>query len=172
MPKYREKLIDYLKDIEKDLCQDCQRRVETNPIRVLDCKVESCQTKLVEAPSITDNLCSSCNSDFSKLKELLEQNSIPFTVNKRLVRGLDYYNKSAFEFVSSEVGSQNAIAGGGRYDSLVEYLGGKSTPAVGFAIGVERVLPLIDMESDSMDGYYFGVKQDSGVEKILSIAKD
>jgi len=172
MPKYKEKLISFLEDKKEKLCQDCQRRITTNPIRVLDCKVESCQAELKDAPKITDNLCNSCNKDFNKLQELLDKNSIKFSVNKNLVRGLDYYNKTAFEFTSSDIGAQSAIAGGGRYDKLVEFLGGKPTPAIGFAIGVERLLDLINPPSDIRDGYYFGAMQEDVVDKLISIAKE
>ena len=129
-----------------NLCEDCNRRIITNPIRVLDCKNESCQNELKNAPKITENLCESCDSDFKKLKEILDINNIKYEVDSNLVRGLDYYTKTAFEFVSDNIGAQSAIAGGGRYDRLVEFLGGKSTPAVGFAIGIERLLELIVKE--------------------------
>ena len=171
MPKYRENLVKYLECIKSGLCEDCNRRIGTNPIRVLDCKNENCQAKLVDAPKITNNLCESCNRDFAKLKELLEQNGIDYKVNTNLVRGLDYYNKTAFEFVSNDIGAQSAIAGGGRYDKLVEYLDGKSTPAVGFAIGIERVLELIEMPEVKREGYYFGAMDKDGIDKIVSVVK-
>ncbi|NPA28299.1 MAG: histidine--tRNA ligase [Epsilonproteobacteria bacterium] len=172
MPKYKEKLVEFLEDIKDELCEDCQRRIKTNPIRVLDCKNQNCKTALSNAPKITDNLCSSCHSDFEKLKELLENSGIEFSVNKNLVRGLDYYNKSAFEFISSNLGAQNAIAGGGRYDKLVEFLGGKPTAAVGFAIGVERVLELLELPEQKREGYYFGAMSKEGVDKVVKVAKD
>jgi histidyl-tRNA synthetase len=172
MPKYRQNLVKELNSIKDDLCQDCQRRITTNPIRVLDCKVESCKELLTDAPKITDNLCQSCQADFKKLTELLEKNGIEYTINKNLVRGLDYYNKTAFEFVSSDIGAQSAIAGGGRYDKLVEYLDGKPTPAVGFAIGIERILELIKMPDATREGYYIGAMIDSAVDTTLSLAKE
>ena len=172
MPKYRNSLVSYLQNIKDNLCQDCQRRINTNPIRVLDCKVESCKELLKDAPKITNNLCQSCNSDFEKLKNLLEQNGIKFSVNKNLVRGLDYYNKTAFEFVSNEIGAQSAIAGGGRYDKLVEYLDGKPTPAVGFAIGIERILDLIKLPQSKREGYYFGAMDEDAIDKIVNLAKE
>jgi histidyl-tRNA synthetase len=172
MPKYRQNLVEELNSIKDDLCQDCQRRITTNPIRVLDCKVESCKELLTDAPKITDNLCQSCQADFKKLTELLEKNGIEYTINKNLVRGLDYYNKTAFEFVSSDIGAQSAIAGGGRYDKLVEYLDGKPTPAVGFAIGIERILELIKMPDATREGYYIGAMIDSAVDTTLSLAKE
>ena len=171
MPKYRQNLVEELNSIKDDLCQDCQRRITTNPIRVLDCKVDSCKELLADAPKITDNLCQSCQADFKKLTELLEKNGIEYTINKNLVRGLDYYNKTAFEFVSSDIGAQSAIAGGGRYDKLVEYLDGKPTPAVGFAIGIERILELIKMPDATREGYYIGAMIDSTVDTTISLAK-
>ena len=172
MPKYRDNLINFLQDKKELLCEDCNRRITTNPIRVLDCKNPNCKEQLINAPKITNSLCSSCSSDFEKLKKLLEQNGIKYRVNSNLVRGLDYYNKTAFEFVSSEIGAQSAIAGGGRYDRLVEFLDGKPTPAIGFAIGIERVMDLIKLPEDKKEGYYFGAMDEDGVDKIVKIAKD
>ncbi len=101
------------------MCEDCNRRVFTNPIRVLDCKNEKCQSLLVDAPKITNNLCNSCNDDFEKLKEILDFNNISYEIDSNLVRGLDYYNKTAFEFVSNEIGAQSAIAGG---EDMIDWL--------------------------------------------------
>jgi len=172
MPKYKENLVAHLDGIKEELCEDCNRRIGTNPIRVLDCKNENCQAKLVDAPKITNNLCESCNSDFAKLKELLELNGIDYEVNTNLVRGLDYYNKTAFEFVGNDIGAQSAIAGGGRYDKLVEFLDGKPTPGIGFAIGIERVLELIDMPEVTREGYYFGAMDSEGIAKIIPVVKE
>ena len=138
MPIYKQKLVKFLNS--QTLCDDCQRRIKTNPIRVLDCKNEACQKALQNAPLITENLNDECKSDFEKLKEILTKNNIEFEVDPKLVRGLDYYTKTAFEFVSDELGSQSAVLGGGRYDNLVEYLGGKPTFGVGFALGIERMI--------------------------------
>jgi histidyl-tRNA synthetase len=172
MPGYKESLINYLESKKERLCEDCNRRIDTNPIRVLDCKVQSCKDELGDAPKITDNLCEICNKDFAKLKELLEQNGIKYSVNKNLVRGLDYYSKTAFEFVSSEIGAQNAIAGGGRYDRLVEFLDGKPTPAVGFAIGIERVMDLVTLEDDTKEGYYIGAMDEVALGRVVGVAKE
>ena len=171
MPNYRDSLVKFLETKKDNLCEDCNRRITTNPIRVLDCKNSSCKEQLVDAPKITTSLCSSCDKDFEKLKTLLEQNGIKYRVNSNLVRGLDYYNKTAFEFVSSEIGAQSAIAGGGRYDRLVEFLDGKATPAIGFAIGIERVMDLIKLPELQKEGYYFGAMDEAGVDKIIQIAK-
>lgn len=156
MPQYREKLVEFLNHTE-GLCEDCLRRKKTNPIRVLDCKNPNCQNLLKDAPRITHNLCSSCEDDFQTLQMLLKKANMEFEVDPSLVRGLDYYSKSAFEFVSSSIGAQSAIAGGGRYDRLVEFLDGKPTPGIGFAMGIERLLELVKMPSKKREGIYFGV---------------
>jgi len=172
MPPYRENLVGFLTDIKDDLCEDCNRRITTNPIRVLDCKNEQCQHMLTDSPKLIDNLCESCDTDFKKLTALLESAKITYTVDTNLVRGLDYYNKTAFEFVSSEIGAQSAIAGGGRYDKLVEYLDGKPTPAIGFAIGIERILELVKMPQPQREGYYMGAMVPEAVEKIIMLANE
>jgi histidyl-tRNA synthetase len=170
MPQYRENLIGFLNRCRGDLCSDCNRRIETNPIRVLDCKNRGCQSLLTSSPKLIDNLCSSCDSDFKKLVELLELADIEFEIDTNLVRGLDYYNKTAFEFVSSDIGSQSAIAGGGRYDKLVEFLDGKKTPAVGFALGIERIMNLVKMPKIKRDGYYIGAMDSQAVDTLFAIA--
>ena len=170
MPKYRANLIIDLEKKRDELCEDCNRRIEINPIRTLDCKSESCQTKLSDSPKIVDNLCEECYSDFDKLKKILSENGVDFEIDKHLVRGLDYYSKTAFEFVSDEVGSQNAIAGGGRYDKLVEFLDGKPTPAVGFALGIERILDLVTLPKTDMEGWYFGVLDEENIKTLFNLA--
>ncbi|MCK9161346.1 MAG: histidine--tRNA ligase [Arcobacteraceae bacterium] len=172
MPPYKQNLVNKLESLKESLCGDCNRRIITNPIRVLDCKIDSCKELLKDMPKITHSLCDSCNKDFELLKEVLTQNNISFEIDSNLVRGLDYYNKTAFEFVSTQIGSQNAMAGGGRYDKLVEYLNGKSTPAVGFAIGIERILELIKYQEKDEDIYYFGTMLQDGVDLIVLKAYD
>lgn len=170
MPPYREKLINFVTKHKDEICEDCTRRVETNPIRVLDCKAEKCQNIYKEAPKLLNYLCSTCESDFSTLKNILKQNKIGFELDTNLVRGLDYYSKTAFEFVSDNIGSQSAIAGGGRYDRLVEFLDGRATPAVGFAMGIERLMELIVMPEIKKDGYYLGAMDDEALDLIVKIA--
>lgn len=170
MPSYRERLVDYLHTHKEALCEDCNRRIETNPIRVLDCKNETCRHHLAEAPKLLDNLCESCNEDFKKLRQLLENAGIAYEVDTHLVRGLDYYTKTAFEFVSDAIGAQSAIAGGGRYDRLVEYLGGKPTPAVGFALGIERIMPLVALPEKAREGYYLGAMTPEAITPLLMLA--
>lgn len=171
MPPYRNKLVSFLEEVEEEICEDCVRRKSTNPIRVLDCKNGSCQERYIEAPKLMDNLCSCCDVDFSVLQRMLRENGIDFEVDTHLVRGLDYYSKTAFEFVSDEIGAQSAIAGGGRYDRLVEFLDGKETPAVGFAIGIERLLELIKMPEAKREGYYIGTMDDEGLPIIMKAAQ-
>jgi len=170
MPPYREKLIDFLNECKEELCEDCNRRIETNPIRVLDCKVERCQELLTDSPKLMNNLCESCDTDFTKLKALLDNAGITYKVNTHLVRGLDYYSKTAFEFVSNNIGSQSAIAGGGRYDRLVEFLDGKPTPAVGFALGIERIMELVEMPEVTREGYYLGAMEEEAIDSLFPLA--
>jgi len=169
MPKYRDSLVDFIEQHEDNICEDCQRRKSTNPIRVLDCKSEKCQEIYKDAPKLINNLCPTCQDDFNKLKKVLDDNSISYEVDTHLVRGLDYYSKTAFEFVSDDIGSQSAIAGGGRYDRLVEFLDGRPTPAVGFAMGIERLMELIKMPGTKRDGYYVGAMDDEAVDLVVSI---
>jgi histidyl-tRNA synthetase len=167
MPKYKENL---LKDVEKlELCEDCDRRKETNPIRILDCKNETCQSKLKDVAKITNCLCQSCNEDFTKLQSILTNNKIKYSIDSNLVRGLDYYTKTAFEFVSSNIGAQSAIAGGGRYDRLVEFLGGRTTPGIGFAIGIERLLELIIMNKEESQLLYIGSMSEEANDLVFSL---
>ncbi len=169
MPPYRDSLVEFLDNAEAEICEDCQRRKDTNPIRVLDCKNEKCQELYTDAPKLLQNLCNSCESDFQKLTALLDKQGIRYEIDTNLVRGLDYYSKTAFEFVSDGIGAQNAIAGGGRYDRLVEFLGGKPTPAVGFAMGIERLLELIEMPQTKREGYYIGAMDDDSIELAIEL---
>ncbi len=137
-PKHREALLAYLKSKESELTEESRRRMNVNPLRVLDSKVDG--PKLGGAPVITDFLCVDCRAHHDTFLELLRNSALPFRENPRLVRGLDYYTRSVFEFVSPDLGAQSALAAGGRYDDLVAHLGGQSTPAVGFALGMDRVV--------------------------------
>ncbi|MDR0399008.1 MAG: histidine--tRNA ligase [Endomicrobium sp.] len=136
-PLFREALVKYFSSVE-DLCEDCLRRLEKNPLRLLDCKIDSC--KFTDVPEMSDYLCSDCKDNFSIVQLLLKKANCNFTVNGKLVRGLDYYTRTVFEVRSDAVGSQDALAAGGRYDNLIKEIGGQNTPAVGFAIGAERAL--------------------------------
>jgi histidyl-tRNA synthetase len=137
---YVEKLKKYYNEIKNDICQNCLNRLEKNPLRILDCKVQQCQQHKNNAPKITDNLCSDCEQHFEKLKKTLDDYKLEYTINKFLVRGLDYYTNTIFEFTNNDLGSQNAVLAGGRYNYLIKHLGGSEEPAVGFAAGVERLM--------------------------------
>ncbi|MFQ5582030.1 MAG: histidine--tRNA ligase [Mariprofundaceae bacterium] len=151
-PSYREYLVTYLQGKSNRLCETCQERIRKNPMRVLDCKVESCQQELTDAPHILAHLCEDCDMHFSGLKQCLDTLSISYHVNPLIVRGLDYYNRTAFEVVTGRLGAQGTVIAGGRYDSLVEELGGPATPAVGFALGLERLAMLLpEMTPDGPD---------------------
>jgi histidyl-tRNA synthetase len=170
MPQYRDSLVSFIESVEDEICEDCKRRKDTNPIRVLDCKNEKCQSLYADAPKLINALCDECESDFNKLKKILDENEISYEIDTNLVRGLDYYSKTAFEFVSDNIGSQSAIAGGGRYDRLVEFLDGKPTPAVGFAMGIERLMELIVMPESQREGYYIGAMDEDAVDLVMRLA--
>ncbi|MBU0730921.1 MAG: histidine--tRNA ligase [Proteobacteria bacterium] len=146
-PAYRQALTAFLAGIKDTLCEDCKRRTDTNPLRVLDCKNPECRNKLGNAPSILDNLCSPCNDHFVAVKNGMEILNVPFTVNSFMVRGLDYYTRTTFELVTDQLGAQSAVGAGGRYDGLVEQLGGPDLPGFGFGIGMERVLLLMEQKN-------------------------
>jgi histidyl-tRNA synthetase len=142
-PAYRERLVAYLTEHAGSLCEECRDRTARNPLRVLDCKRPECRPVLDRAPSLLDALCPACADNFARVRGHLTALGIPYTVNTHLVRGLDYYVRTAFEVVTTELGAQNAVAGGGRYDGLVALLGGPADAATGFAIGMERVALLL-----------------------------
>lgn len=144
-PVYNNVLKDYYRPFLTDMCRDCQPRFEKNPLRLLDCKEEKCHELAENAPKLIDRLCPDCEKHFSGLKAGLADLGISYTIDPNIVRGLDYYTRTVFEFISESVGTQGTICGGGRYDGLVELLGGQKTPGVGFAMGVERLL--MEMES-------------------------
>ncbi len=142
-PVYKERLTEHLEGIKDKLCENCRRRMSANPLRALDCKVPGCVEATGGAPSIIDSLCEGCTGHFSSVLEGLAARSIEAVVNPRMVRGLDYYTRTTFEITAQGLGSQNAVAAGGRYDRPVEDLGGPATPCFGFAIGIERVALLV-----------------------------
>jgi histidyl-tRNA synthetase len=142
-PRFRRELKEWIKPRLSNLCSDCNRRYSENPLRVLDCKVEEDRRLLEQAPSILEMLCEDCSRHFEDVKGSLDGYGIEYETEPRLVRGLDYYHRTVFEVVSSGLGAQNAIVGGGRYDHLVQELGGPAIPAFGFALGIERLLMLL-----------------------------
>jgi len=145
-PVYRERLRAFGTAHLAALCPDCHRRLERNPLRILDCKVESCRRIVADAPVVLDSLCDGCRAHLDAVRSLLEQESVAYTMNPRLVRGLDYYTRTAFEVVGGTLGAQNAVGGGGRYDGLVAALGGPDVAGIGFALGVERLAMVVPPE--------------------------
>lgn len=157
---YYEKLKEYVKPFENELCEDCRDRLNKNPMRILDCKNEHCKTLLKDAPLMVDYLCEECNEHFESVKDYLTNAEIEFVVDPKIVRGLDYYTQTAFEFVSTDLGSQGTVCGGGRYNGLVKMIGGPDTPGVGFGLGLERLMLIMeeqgllnDLEDDEIDVY-------------------
>ena len=143
-PAFREALKGFFADKTSELCDNCKRRFEFNPLRILDCKSTHCHALSEKAPKTVDYLCNDCLSHFNGVQESLKTAGVPYINNPKLVRGLDYYTQTTFEFTGGTLGAQNAVAAGGRYDNLVAELGGPSTPAVGFSIGMERLSSLFD----------------------------
>lgn len=171
--KYRTAIKEVLKKELSELCDDCKYRYEKNPLRILDCKNESCK-KIFEKKEIqdviySDYICEDCSKHFEELKGYLDALKIPYKINKLLVRGLDYYNRTVFEIKSNNLGSQNAVCGGGRYDSLVETLGGAPTPAVGWAMGMERLNSLIpSVEHKNIDAFVIS----ENIEEALKLVQE
>jgi len=146
-PVYREKLQEFLQDKKEELCHDCQSRFDRNPMRILDCKQKKCGEQSIGAPDVVDCLCEDCSTHFNQLKSLLTAAGIDYILNPRLVRGLDYYTKTAFEVQYAPLGAQSAVCGGGRYDGLVAECGGQPTPGIGFAVGIERILLALEKQN-------------------------
>ncbi len=171
-PAYKEVLLEFLKKHEEKLCQNCRRRMATNPLRVLDCKVPECRAATEHAPKLTDHLSAAARGHFDAVLAGLQSLAIPFTLNPRLVRGLDYYTLTTFEITTTHLGAQNAVGAGGRYDGLVETLGGPKTPAVGFAVGLERTvlaLPSTAVQTPSKLVYVasFGLQGQPAGQRVL-----
>lgn len=141
---YNNALKEYLKDNYDNLCETCQTRYEKNPLRILDCKVDTCKELVKSAPMITDYLCDDCKAHFEKLMTLLDVAGLEYNVNPLIVRGLDYYTKTVFEFITTDLGSQGTVCGGGRYDNLIKQLGGGDVAGAGFGMGLERILMLME----------------------------
>lgn len=142
--KHRDKLEEFMKPYKNELCKDCQTRFETNPLRIMDCKNNKCQELTKDVPTTLEMLCDDCLVHFEELKKYLDSTGMDYKIDPKMVRGLDYYRKTAFEVLVKEIGAQSAICGGGRYDGLVEEIGGPPTPGIGFAMGIERVLTALE----------------------------
>lgn len=174
--EYHKALKSYFEGRKDELCGTCRERLEKNPMRILDCKSPVCQGIAKDAPVILDYLCDDCRSHFEKLQKNLKAMNIEFTVNPKIVRGLDYYTKTVFEFVTTSIGAQGTVCGGGRYDGLIEQLGGAPTPALGFAMGIERLI--MTMESQGCDfiepkkcALYIAAMDDAALEKAIVLTK-
>ncbi|MGN1049497.1 MAG: histidine--tRNA ligase, partial [Selenomonadaceae bacterium] len=178
--QYRTMLQDFFRDKLGDLCEDCKSRFDRSPLRILDCKKDSDKPYMADAPKITDCLCEECSSHFEALKQHLAKAGVGFKHDPRLVRGLDYYTKTAFEIKYPPLGAQSAVAGGGRYDGLIEEMGGNHTPAVGFATGLERLLlalenqNLLPDKNRSVDAYVvaLGEKAQAEAFKLVMDLRD
>ena len=175
-PQYVETLRTELKKYLPNLCEDCKRRSVSNSLRVLDCKVELCQPYIEQLPTITQSLCKDCAAHFTSVKAYLDEAGIAYEVVPRLVRGLDYYVRTAFEIVSGELGAQNALAGGGRYDGLSEILGGPRVPALGFAMGLDRLVMLLSQDRGSgwqwKPELFLAYMGDEAFKRTLQIAQE
>lgn len=178
--QYRTMLQDFFRDKLEDLCEDCKSRFDRSPLRILDCKKDSDKPYMADAPKITDCLCEECSSHFEALKQHLAKAGVGFKHDPRLVRGLDYYTKTAFEIKYPPLGAQSAVAGGGRYDGLIEEMGGNHTPAVGFATGLERLLLALENQNllpdkkRSVDAYVvaLGEKAQAEAFKLVMDLRD
>ena len=171
-PNFNSALITYLEGCKSDLCDDCIKRLNKNPMRILDCKYESCQKAVESAPRFPDYWCETCNDHFIALCEALDVMGVEYTKNDRIVRGLDYYNRTAFEITTRDLGAQNAVAAGGRYDGLVKDLGGPDIPGIGFALGVERLILLLkasDGDKSTNEIIFFAAMGDNAKNVVLPI---
>ena len=171
-PEYRRILGEFLAKLNPDdLCEDCRRRMSINPLRVLDCKVSSCKAQVENAPRIAEHNCPDCTRHFTFVREVLDKTELSYVLNHRLVRGLDYYNRTTFEVVSSSIGAQGSVAGGGRYDGLVNALGGPDVPGVGFACGMERLAMMLQIPERTPEDFYIAVLDDAALETAVLVAQ-
>ncbi len=171
-PGFHESLRTFLTSVDQSaLCEDCTRRANTNPLRVLDCKVPACKELVKDAPSIIGSLCPDCAEHFAQVRLILDSAKLLYKVNDRLVRGLDYYQRTTFEVVSGEIGSQTAVAGGGRYDGLIRQLGGPDMPGIGFACGMERLALLYGQPQAVSPDFYLAVLDDRALNTGLLLAQ-
>ena len=170
-PDYREKLKQKAEESRSRLCPDCQRKIGTNPLRIFDCKVEACSEISIEFPKITDFLCPECDEHFKQFCKYLDAFDIPYSIEPRLVRGLDYYTKTTFEFSSRSLGAQDAVLGGGRYDDMMKEFGGPDICGIGFAVGVERLLSIVSVEEKQKEWLYLIYLGDEAKAAAMEVAR-
>jgi len=172
--EYNKKLNDYLKPKLEYLCETCRDRFIKNPMRIIDCKEDRCQQQITDIPFILEHICEECSDHFTKFKEALDLIGLAYTVDPRIVRGLDYYTKTAFEIVTDTIGAQGTVCGGGRYDGLVEQIGGSGSPGVGFGMGIERLLLVLEKAGielptpPSMELFIIGLG-DAGIKESIKL---
>ncbi|CCY67398.1 histidine--tRNA ligase [Clostridium sp. CAG:678] len=175
--EYHKALKTYFEGRKDELCDTCKDRLEKNPMRILDCKSPVCSEIAKDAPVVLDYLCDECREHFEKVKSYLNAQNIAFKVNPRIVRGLDYYTKTVFEFISESIGAQGTVCGGGRYDGLIEELGGQKTPSLGFGLGIERLMLLMEAQGcefpkESMPDLFIAALGEKAQLKAVEIAND
>lgn len=170
--RYRQALLEFLNPVKEELCEDCKNRMEKNPLRVLDCKIEKCKSKIVDAPSIIDSLAPEEREHYETVKKYLTIFGVKFREDSRLVRGLDYYSSTVFEIVTNKLGSQGTVLGGGRYDNLLKQLGDKEIPAFGWAAGVERMMMLMSNFEDTNPDLYIAWLGEATRETAMKIANE
>lgn len=175
--EYHKALKEYFSSRKDELCDTCRDRLDSNPMRILDCKSPVCSEIAKDAPVVTDYLCEECDAHFKKVQEYLKAMNIEYTINPKIVRGLDYYTKTVFEFISNSIGAQGTVAGGGRYDGLVDELGGQKTPSLGFAMGLERLMLLMEAQNApfpdaSAPDLFVVALGDKATLKAVEIVKD
>jgi histidyl-tRNA synthetase len=176
-PAYRQKLQDYYRPHLEELCEDCRSRFDRNPMRILDCKNEKCHALAAGAPKLAECLDDGCKEHFAKVQELLKASGVDFVIDPTLVRGLDYYTRTAFEIQYTPLGAQSAVLGGGRYDGLVEEVGGPATPGIGFAMGMERVILALESQNllpaadDAIDVFAVAPKAEAAALAFTTVEK-
>lgn len=173
--KYQQALKEYLGENLSDLCELCKDRLEKNPLRILDCKNDDCKKITANAPKILDYICDDCKAHFEKVKKLLDVAGVEYKINPNIVRGLDYYTRTVFEFVSDNIGAQGTVCGGGRYDGLIAQLGGNDVAGIGFAVGIERILMLLEntgvqIPNPNKVKVYLAPMGETAAEKVFEIA--
>lgn len=171
-PTYKSNLIAFLETHENSLCENCQRRMHENPLRVLDCKNETCARVTAEAPKIHEAICDECADHFKELRRMLDDHQVLYSVNHRLVRGLDYYSRTVFEVFSDNLGAQNAAGGGGRYDGLFEIYGARVVPAIGFALGLDRLALLVEPEEQKEQSVFVVGSDRAAVSRIVADCRE